>query len=217
MTDRRRLSRRFLSRPSADVAPDLLGRVLVRMMPDGTRLAARIVEAEAYAEWDAASHSFRGQTARTRVMFGPAGHLYVYFTYGMHFCMNVVTGRAGEGSAVLLRAAEPLEGLDRMRQHRGLVETRLLCSGPARLCQALAVDRRMDGSDIVAGEAIWLERGRPSREIVAGPRVGVTREADRPWRFRIDGDPFVSRGRPSAMASDAGPRGITPASSPSRS
>src|SRR6266511_3967496 len=126
----RPLPRSFYRRPSPEVAPDLLGRLLVRPVGDAL-LIARIVEAEAYQEDDPASHSFRGMTARTEVMFGPAGRLYVYFTYGMHFCMNVVTGREGEGSAVLLRAVEPLAGLEWMCHRRGVADPRLICSGPA--------------------------------------------------------------------------------------
>lgn len=196
--DGRRLGRRFFARPSTEVAPDLLGRVLVRRSPGGARIAARIVETEAYQEDDPASHSFRGPTRRTRAMFGAAGHLYVYFTYGMHFCMNVVTGRDGEGSAVLLRAAEPLEGIEEMRRRRGTGNARLLCSGPARLCEALGVDRTLDGIDLVAGEAMWIERGMRLRspEITVGPRVGVRHATDRPWRFRADGSAFVSKARP---------------------
>src|SRR5438309_7202111 len=135
------LARSFYAKPSPAVARALLGRALVRTLPDGEVLRARIVEAEAYREDDPASHSFRGRTARTDVMFGPPGRLYVYVSYGMHFCMNVVTGRDGEGSAVLLRAAEPLEGLDRMTDLRRLQDPRLLCAGPGRLCQALAITR----------------------------------------------------------------------------
>ena len=129
-------------------------------------------------------------------MFGPAGRLYVYFTYGMHFCANVVTGRRGEGSAVLLRAARPLEGIERMAEHRGTSDLRLLCSGPARLCQALAIDRADNGADVVAGERIWLERGPRPRTISSGPRVGITRAVDQPWRYWVTDVPFVSRGRP---------------------
>jgi DNA-3-methyladenine glycosylase len=176
------------------VAPDLLGRVLVRRQGDGTRLAARIVETEAYEPEDPASHAFRGPTPRNAVMFADPGHLYVYFTYGMHFCMNVVTGRAGEGSAVLLRAAEPLEGLDTMRIRRGRDAVRELCTGPARLCQAFDVDRALDGADLVNGRELWIGDGTPVdvARIAAGPRIGIRVGVERPWRFTVKDDPFVS-------------------------
>jgi DNA-3-methyladenine glycosylase len=192
----RSLARSFYARPSLAVARELLGRDLVRSLEDGTHLRARIVEAEAYREDDPASHSFRGRTARTEVMFGPPGRLYVYVSYGMHFCMNVVTGRDGEGSAVLLRAAEPLEGLDRMAEVRGLDDPRLLCAGPGRLCQALGITRAQDGTDLVAGGELVIERGRPVRDddVVAGPRVGINVAVEQPWRFHVRGSRFVSRG-----------------------
>lgn len=193
MIEGRRLPRRFLARPSTSVAPSLIGCVLVRLLPEGKRLAIRIVETEAYEQGDPASHSYRGPTVRTEVMFGPAGHLYVYFTYGMHFCANVVTGRRGEGSAVLLRAGEPLEGLDAMAERRPVSDPRLLCSGPARLCQALAIDRAAGGEDLVAGERIWLERGTAVTAISEGPRIGIRHAVEQPWRFWETGDPFVSR------------------------
>jgi DNA-3-methyladenine glycosylase len=191
-----RVAQRALARPSTVAAPALLGCSLVRVLDDGTRLVVRLVETEAYGAADPASHSFGGRTPRTDVMFGPAGRLYVYFTYGMHFCANVVTGRRGEGSAVLLRAAEPLEGIERMAEHRGTSNLRLLCSGPARLCQALAIDRADNGADVVAGERIWLERGARPGAISSGPRVGITRAVEQPWRYWATDDPFVSRGRP---------------------
>jgi DNA-3-methyladenine glycosylase len=191
-----RVAQRALARPSTVAAPALLGCSLVRVLDDGTRLVVRLVETEAYGAADPASHSFGGRTPRTDVMFGPAGRLYVYFTYGMHFCANVVTGRRGEGSAALLRAAEPLEGIERMAEHRGTSNLRLLCSGPARLCQALAIDRADNGADVVAGERIWLERGARPGAISSGPRVGITRAVEQPWRYWATDDPFVSRGRP---------------------
>jgi DNA-3-methyladenine glycosylase len=195
-----RLSRRFFARPSTVVAREVLGRVLVRSGGRGARLAARIVETEAYEETDPASHSYRGRTARNEVMFGPAGHLYVYFTYGMHFCMNLVTARAGRGSAVLLRAAEPLEGLRSMEGRRGTADPRLLCAGPARLCQAFGIDRRWNGTDLVEGDALWIERGRrvPDDRVLIGPRVGISSATEQPWRFSVFADPYVSRGRPIA-------------------
>ncbi len=160
----RRLPRSFYARRSSEVAPDLLGRFLVRRSENGARLAARIVETEAYEPNDPASHAFRGRTTRNAVMFGEPGRLYVYFAYGMHFCMNAVTGRAGEGTAVLLRAAEPIEGLDEMERRRGRPRRRDLCSGPAKLCQAFGVDRSFDGADLVGGNDIWIAGGLRCRD-----------------------------------------------------
>jgi DNA-3-methyladenine glycosylase len=195
----RRLSRSFFGRPSTEVAPDLLGRVLVRTLADGTRLAARLVEVEAYQEGDPASHSYKGRpTARTEVMFGPPGHLYVYFTYGQHFCCNVVTGPNGRGSAVLLRAAEPLEGLDVMAANRRNDDVRLLCSGPARLTQAFGIARADNGTDLVRDATLFLLSGTPpaARAIERSTRVGVNEGGERPWRFFERGSAFVSPGRP---------------------
>jgi DNA-3-methyladenine glycosylase len=190
----RPLLRSFYERPAPEVAPDLLGRLLVRALTDVT-LVARIVEAEAYQEDDPASHSYRGPTSRTEVMFGPPGHLYVYFSYGNHWCMNVVTGRTGEGSAVLLRAAEPVDGLEWMRRARGVERVRDLCSGPGKLTQAFGVAKVQNGLDLVAGEDLYLTAGRPpGRDRVdVGPRVGISVAADVPWRFFERGSPFVSR------------------------
>jgi DNA-3-methyladenine glycosylase len=180
------------------VAPDLLGRTLVRRLADGTRLAGRIVEVEAYEPGDPASHGFRRQTPRNATMFGPPGRLYVYFTYGNHWMMNVVTRAAGEPSAVLLRAAEPLEGLDEMAERRGRTRAVDLCSGPGKLCQAFGVDRSHDGEDLVRGSVAWLEVGEPAAPsaVAAGVRVGITAGLEQDWRFFLAGDAFVSRGRP---------------------
>jgi DNA-3-methyladenine glycosylase len=188
------LPRSFYARPSLEVARDLIGRLLVRPLPGG-RLVGRIVESEAYQEGDPASHSFRGRTARNEVMFGRSGHLYVYFSYGMHFCMNVVTGRDGEGSAVLLRAVEPVEGIDWMLARRGLDDVRLLCAGPGRLTQAFGIDRAHNGADLVAGDVLFVASGSdvPEDRIGVSPRVGLTLGVDRPWRFFEAGSPFVSR------------------------
>jgi DNA-3-methyladenine glycosylase len=196
----RRLPRSFFARPATVVAPELLGRVLVRMLPDGTRLAARLVEVEAYEQGDPASHSYRGRpTPRTEVMFGPAGRLYVYFTYGQHFCSNVVTGQDGRGSAVLLRAAEPLDGLDVMASNRGMDAPRLLCSGPARLTQAFAIARADGGTDLVKDPSLFLLAGTPlaPRAIARSERVGVNVGVERRWRYFERGSGFVSPGRPS--------------------
>lgn len=181
------------------VAPALLGRTLVRRLPDGSRISGRIVETEAYEPRDPASHGFRGPTPRNEVMFGKAGHLYVYFTYGNHWMMNVVTRRAGEGSAVLLRAAEPMEGHELMARARGRDGVTELCSGPGKLAQALRVDRSLDGADLVRGNDVWLEWGAPPprSRIATSRRIGIRVGVERRWRFYVAGDPFVSPGRPS--------------------
>lgn len=169
----------------------------MRRLDDGIRLVARIVETEAYDEQDPASHSFRGRTPRNAAMFGPAGHLYVYFTYGMHFCMNVVTGRTGEGSAVLLRAGRPLEGLTAMAAVRGTTSEWLLCSGPARFAQAFAVTREQNGTDLTTEGAMRITGATSAEraEISCGPRVGVSHGKDLEGRFWIRDDPFASPGR----------------------
>ena len=206
MTDAERLPRRFYARDPVTLARALLGQVLVRVLDDGTRLAGRIVETEAYLGIeDRAAHTFGGRrTPRNAAMWGPAGHAYIYFVYGMHHCMNVVAERPGEPTAVLLRALEPLEGLDRMRANRALKRpaARLreadLCSGPARLAQALQLDRSLDGTDLVTDASLFLERGArvAPHHIVAGPRIGVAYAgewAEAPLRFRVSGNPHVSR------------------------
>jgi DNA-3-methyladenine glycosylase len=200
------LPRDFFARPSVEVAPDLLGCVLEHATADGL-VAARLTEVEAYAgASDPASHAYRGKTTRNAVMFGPPGHAYVYFTYGMHFCVNLVCrGEAGSASAVLLRAGEIVTGenLARVRRTRGpaSIASRDLARGPARLCQALAIDRALDGADAclassplrVRSEAGTLPR---SVKILTGPRVGVSSAAEIPWRFWLEGDPTVSVYRP---------------------
>lgn len=184
----------FLTGDVVSAARRLLGSYLVREL-DGQQLIAKIVETEAYHQQDAASHSYRGQTQRTAVMFGPAGRLYVYFTYGMHYCMNVVTGVEGEGSAVLIRAVEPIRGEARMAQNRrpGIPQAQLT-NGPAKVCQALAIDKQWNGHDL--RKSPLLLRILPAVEpnqIVTTTRIGITKDAHRPWRFYIAGNPFVSQ------------------------
>lgn len=208
----RRLPRSFFARPSTVVAPELLGRVVVRILPDGTRLAGRLVEVEAYEQGDPASHSFRGRpTPRTEVMFGPPGRLYVYFTYGQHFCSNVVTGPEGYGSAVLLRAAEPLEGFETMAANRGTDAVRLLCSGPARLTRALEIDRADNGTDLVRDPSLFLLAGSPVGPRATGrsTRVGVNVGVEHRWRFFERGSAFVSPGKPSVPHVDRAERRAT--------
>jgi DNA-3-methyladenine glycosylase len=169
-----------------------LGRTLVRIDRSGQRLAVRIVETEAYEPGDPASHAFRGPTARNEVMFGQAGVLYVYFVYGMHWCANVVTGRHGEGSAVLLRSGEPVEGMREMQGNRA--GRTPLASGPGRLAQALALSGDDNGLDLTVSRSCWFEgsAGLDPEAIATGPRVGVGTAADTPWRFWERGSPFVS-------------------------
>jgi len=195
----RRLPERFFARPALEVAPDLLGCLLVRSAPDGTRLVGRLVEVEAYLVdgTDASSHAHPGPTARNRSMFGPPGRLYAYLSYGIHTCVNVVCDRAGVGAAVLLRAVEPIAGEARMRDHRGLDvrgDRRLVASGPGRLAQAFALTLADDGLRL-GGPALSIHRpaaGTPAPRIVAGPRIGITRAASLPYRFHVADDPFVS-------------------------
>jgi DNA-3-methyladenine glycosylase len=213
------LPREFFDRSALAVAPELLGCVLWHASPEGT-VALVITEVEAYTgRTDPASHAYRGQTARNAVMFGPPGHAYVYFTYGMHYCVNLVCEPAGESSAVLLRAGRVIEGgglaADR-RLHgrspagRALAE-RDLARGPARLCQALGIDKALDGADVcaagsplgVAAPPGWAPA--PAAAISTGPRVGISRAADWPWRFWLAGEPSVSTYRRSAPRARAKP------------
>lgn len=200
-TPGRALPRRFFARDALAVAPDLLNKVLVRGDPGTGEVAVRIVEVEAYrGADDPGSHGHRGPTRRNATMFGPPGHLYVYFTYGMHWCANVVTGSTGDANAVLLRAGEPLEGLDRMRRRRPAARRdRDLAAGPARLARALGITGADDGADLVRGPLRVLDDGTPPpRDPVWTTRVGLApgRGDDRPWRCHVAGDPHVSRHRP---------------------
>jgi DNA-3-methyladenine glycosylase len=191
----RRIPRSFFLRPTPVVARELLGQVLVHESPEGTT-AGVIVETEAYLRDDPASHSFRGPTARNRSMFGPPGRAYVYLIYGIHRCLNVVTATAGVGEAVLLRALEPIEGLDLMRLRRGGVADRDLCNGPGKLVQALGVEGTHDGLDFARGP-IGLRESRlprPARSrVVRCARVGITEGSDLPLRFYLRDSPYVSR------------------------
>ena len=195
------LSREFFARPALQVAPDLLGCILWHETADG-QVAAVITEVEAYAGLvDPASHAYRGLTSRNKVMFGPPGHAYVYFTYGMHFCVNMVCEPVGQASAVLLRAGRITEGVALATSRRSRAgrpaRERDLARGPARLCQALAIDRALDGADVCGGSS--LVAGRPAdwvppgpNGISTGPRVGISQAQDWPWRFWLTGDRHVS-------------------------
>lgn len=195
-----RLPRTFYLRPTLTIARDLPGKYLVRRL-GSTTFIGRIVEVEAYlGSRDPASHTYRGMTPRNEVMFSGGGHLYVYFTYGMHYCANVVTGPAGRGHAVLLRAAEPVNGVEVMRSLRTdggkrQVPERDICRGPARLCQALGIALQENGTDL-CGDSIWLAK-MPAAEatgrITRSTRIGISSGREHLWRFYLKGNPFVSR------------------------
>jgi DNA-3-methyladenine glycosylase len=185
-----RLEQDFFARSVHEVAPDLVGATL---LVDG--VGGTIVEVEAYDHEDPAAHGYRGRTARNASMFGPPGHAYVYRSYGVHWCLNLVCEGVGTASAVLLRALEPTRGLRVMRARRGLDDERLLCAGPGRLCQALDVSREHDG--LALDEPPFrLEARIADVEVVSGPRIGITRAADRPWRYAAAGSGYLSRPLP---------------------
>jgi DNA-3-methyladenine glycosylase len=196
------LSRSFFARPTLQVARDLLGALLVRVLPpsevpEGSSepavLVARLVEVEAYlGPQDPASHAYR-RTPRSAIMWGPPGRAYVYFSYGNHYCVNVVTEPEGTAGAVLLRAAEPLAGIPVMQALRGVPDLRRLLSGPGRLARGLSVDRRFNGWDLTQPGPLYLAPGTPPLRVASSPRIGIRRATDRPWRFFDPESPFVSR------------------------
>ncbi len=198
-----RFDREFFARDTLTVARALLGARLVRLL-DGERLSGIVVECEAYiGQDDTACHASRGRTKRNEVMFGPPGYAYIYFTYGMHWMLNVVTEAEGFPAAVLVRAIQPVEGIETMRVLRKAPENsragRDLTGGPARLTRALAVDKTLNGADLVDGECLWLEPNAsvPDESVERGPRIGVQYAAEKdrvaPWRFWVRGNPYVSR------------------------
>ena len=193
------LSREFFARLPAEVAPQLLGKLIASR--DGR--IARLVEVEAYAQDDPAAHTYRGKTARNESMFGPAGHLYVYFSYGIHWCANLVCGEAGFGAGVLLRAAEPVAGIELMRAARGKEPLEQLCSGPGRLAQAFGIDRSFDGTDVTGSGLITvLDDGMRPKNIVVCPRIGLSKNADAPLRFLVDSSRHVSKRAPRQSATE---------------
>jgi DNA-3-methyladenine glycosylase len=177
----------FFARSVHDVAPELIGATLLFKGAGGV-----IVEVEAYHHTDPAAHSFGGQTPRNAVMFGPPGHAYVYRSYGIHWCLNFVCEREGSASAVLIRALEPTAGLPAMRRRRGLADERLLCSGPGRLCEALGITSRQNGLALDRPPfEVRARTGAP--EIAVGPRIGITKGIESPWRYGLRGSRFVSK------------------------
>lgn len=182
----------FLNAPASMVAPLLLGCILERYI-DGRVIRVKIVETEAYDQTDVASHSYRGETERTRVMFGEYGHLYVYFTYGMHYCANIVTGEKGHGAGVLIRAVEPVEGIDIVEKKRNKTG-REATNGPAKLCQALSIDKMLNGHDLRSGELRLIPQpALQTSMITQTTRIGISEGKDVPWRFYITDNPYVSK------------------------
>jgi DNA-3-methyladenine glycosylase len=185
----RPLPRRFYQRDASEVARDLLGRLLVREL-DGVRMVGRIVEAEAYGRDDPGSHAYRGLRPRNASMFGPPGRTYVYISHGIHHCLNLVCQAP---TAVLLRAVEPLVGLEEMVERRGLADPRLLCAGPGRLCQALGITVAEDGASVIRRQGLWVAAGEPVRDVAVTFRIGMSDAVNRPWRFVERGSRFASR------------------------
>jgi DNA-3-methyladenine glycosylase len=193
-----RLTRPFFERYTPSVARGLIGRRLVRIL-DGERLAGLIVETEAYrGRRDPASHAFRGRTKRNEVMFGPPGHAYVYFTMGAHFCLNVTTEPRGTPAAVLIRAIEPVEGLDLMKRNRRLDDLNRLADGPGKLTQALKIDRGLNGEDFIRSSRLFLEPMTVPKRISTSSRVGISVGKAFRWRFYVEGSEFVSKAKPSS-------------------
>ena len=197
------LSRGFFARPAPSVARDLVGKLLIHR-EDG--LVARIVETEAYTQHDPASHAYGGRTARNAPLFGPPGHAYVYRSYGIHWCLNTATGVDGVASGVLIRAAEPLEGIALMTQRRASTAFRDLLRGPARLTVAFAIDGSISGRDLCDSGPLGYEDDGLAPPVTSGPRVGVSHAADWPWRFVLAGSPYVSAYKRSPRARAAAPR-----------
>jgi DNA-3-methyladenine glycosylase len=181
------LKRDFFARSVHEVAPELIGATLLVDEVGGT-----IVEVEAYDQEDPASHAYGGRTARNATMFGPAGHAYVYRSYGIHWCLNLVCGSRDDAEAVLIRALEPTTGIELQRQRRAVEDVRKLCSGPGKLCQALAITGEHDGLALDR-PPFRLEERREVPQIATGPRIGITRAAELPWRYGLEGSPFLSR------------------------
>ncbi len=188
------LPRSFYNRNTLAVAKELLGKVLVKEV-EGERLSGRIVEVEAYiGDGDPACHAFRGKTKRNAVMFGPPGYAYVYFTYGMHYCLNFVTEEEGKAGAVLIRALEPLEGVKWMEINRGMNDIYNLCSGPAKLTQALLINKGDNGRSLFERDFfVSSEKSGGGFEMGISPRIGIRAGVELPWRFYIKGSRFLSR------------------------
>jgi DNA-3-methyladenine glycosylase len=190
-----RLDREFFARFTLSVASDLLGCLIVRRTATGTVLSGRIVEVEAYrGSDDPASHSFRGKTKRNSLMFGEAGHAYLFFSYGFHWCLNFTTEGRGEPGAVLIRALEPVEGVEQMRANRGISQVEQLTNGPGKLTKALAIDGGFNGEDVVTSKRLYVVGRDAPVKVGTSTRVGISRGREQMWRFFVEGNRFVSKG-----------------------
>lgn len=187
------LSQNFFNKNSEILAPGLLGCTLVHKTPEGLT-SGIIVETEAYSQEDAASHSYNGETARTKAMFGSAGHVYIYFTYGMHYCFNVVSGQPGHGQGVLIRALQPVEGIEIMQKRRSKDNQKELCNGPAKLVQAMGITKADYGKPLFDNNELFIKSRKQGKlDIQKGSRIGVSKEIEKPLRFWIAGNPYISR------------------------
>jgi len=193
----KQLTQGFFRRSVHEVAPDLIGALLLF-----NGVGGRLVEVEAYHHTEPAAHSYRGPTERNVVMFGPPGYAYVYRSYGIHWCLNFVCEPKGSASAVLIRAIEPTAGLAAMRRRRGIADERLLCSGPGRVCEALGITRADNGLSLTAAP-FELHARTGAVEVIAGPRIGITKAVDLPWRYGEKGSRFLSKPFPSAAKPSA--------------
>ncbi len=190
---KKRLDRNFYNRSTLKVAQELLGKYLV-IEKDGKYVSGKIVETEAYiGPDDPASHAYRGLTSRNKVMFGDPGYAYVYLTYGMHHCLNFVTERKGFPAAVLIRALEPADGIEIIKKRRKVEDLENLTNGPAKLCQALGIDRTLNGADLCSDIFYVEDRGNKPNKIVSTSRIGIKEGKEKKWRFYIENNEFVSR------------------------
>lgn len=185
------LPKSFYQQDAVSLAQALIGCELVHVTEDGVT-AGIIVETEAYCQDDEASHSFRGMTKRNEVMYGPAGRAYIYFTYGMHYCMNVVAGPEGRAEAVLIRALEPTQGIELMQERRGTEDLHNVCSGPAKLVQAMGLVREQNGVSLITNE-LYIKPAAKKYEIATTPRIGIRQAVDKPWRWIAVGSPFITK------------------------
>jgi DNA-3-methyladenine glycosylase len=201
VASKRRFKRAFFRRHAVDVAKEMLGCYLHRMLDDGTELIGKIVETEAYTMSDPSCHAYRGKTPRTAILFGDAGFSYIYFTYGTYWCLNVVANEEEQGEAILIRGVEPIQGIEEMRARRPKAKKdKDLTNGPGKLCLAFELGKKQNKLDMIDGEVLWMTVGESGQKLDIGTssRIGISVAQDYPWRFYLRGNPFVSPGKLSA-------------------